>query len=176
MVFSHANIPDSNTQTQHLLELELDSALHIGDLLREILGMGDGSGELSGLGQTGAEKTWNLLDQLLGRDESIVLARELLDQLFVFVELLEVVNGHGLERVVLGAVDVVLVAEDTDGHVRPWDLWELHGSGETLITLGVVVLETDLKLDGLEEVAFFLIVGVVQQLLDITTDSGDCNF
>lgn len=59
-----------------------------------------------------------------------------------------------------------------DGHVGPGDLWELHGSGETLITLRVVVLEADLELDGLEEVAFLLIVGVVQQLLDVTTDSG----
>lgn len=63
-----------------------------------------------------------------------------------------------------------------DGHVGSWDLRELHGSGETLITLGIVVLEADLELDGLEEVALFLIVGVVQQLLDVTTDSGyDCS-
>lgn len=59
-----------------------------------------------------------------------------------------------------------------DGHVGPGDLRELHGPGETLVTLGIVVLEADLELDGLEEVALFVIVGVVQQLLDITTDSG----
>lgn len=59
-----------------------------------------------------------------------------------------------------------------DGHVGPGDLGELHGPGETLVTLGIVVLEADLELDGLEEVALFIIVGVVQQLLDITTDSG----
>lgn len=59
-----------------------------------------------------------------------------------------------------------------DGHVGPRDLGEFHGPGETLVTLGIVVLEADLELDGLEEVALFVIVGVVQQLLDITTDSG----
>jgi hypothetical protein len=176
MVLSHANVPDRNAQTKHLLELELYSALHISNLLGEILTVGHGGGELSGLGQTGAEETWNLLDQLLGCDEGVIFAGELLDQLFVLVELLEVVDGHGFERMMLGAVDVMLVAENADGHVRPWDLRELHGSGETLITLGIVVLETDLELDGLEKVAFFFIVGVVQQLLNITTDSGDCNF
>lgn len=61
-----------------------------------------------------------------------------------------------------------------DGHVGPGDLGELDGSGETLVSLGIVVLETNLELDGLEEVALLLIVGVVQQLLDVTTDSG-CN-
>lgn len=61
-----------------------------------------------------------------------------------------------------------------DGHAGSGDLGELHSPGETLVTLGIVVLEADLELDRFEEVAFFLIVGVVQQLLDITTDSG-CN-
>lgn len=62
-----------------------------------------------------------------------------------------------------------------DGHVGSGDLGELHGPGETLVTLGIVVLEADLELDGLEEVSLFIIGGVVQQLLDITTDSG-CNY
>lgn len=112
MVLGHPNIPNSNTETQHFLELELDGALDISDLLREVLGVGDGSGEFSGLGQTGAEKTGNLLDQLLGGDEGVVFARELLDELFVLVEFLQIVDRHGLERVVLGTIDVVLVAEN----------------------------------------------------------------
>lgn len=61
-----------------------------------------------------------------------------------------------------------------DGHAGSGDLGQLHGPGETLVTLGIVVLEADLELDGFEEVAFLLICGVFQQLLDITTDSG-CN-
>lgn len=53
------------------------------------------------------------------------------------------------------------------GHGRQTD-----GAGETLVTLGVIVLQTDLKLDGLEEVSLLLILRVVEQLLDILAHSG----
>jgi hypothetical protein len=65
------------------------------------------------LGETGTEQTGNLLDQTLGSEESIVLASELLDELLVLVELLQVVNGHGIETVVLGTIEIVLVTKNT---------------------------------------------------------------
>ena len=74
--------------------------------------MGDWRGELASFGEAGAEDTGDLLDDGLGGEEGVVLARELLDQLFVLVEFLEVFGRHGVNAVVLGAVDVVLVAED----------------------------------------------------------------
>ena len=47
--------------------------------------------------------------------------RHLLDQLLVLVELLQVLNAHKLESMVLGAIDVVLVAEDAVcAVVRQW--------------------------------------------------------
>jgi hypothetical protein len=113
LVLGHANVSDGNTETENLLELELDGALDVGDLGGEVLSVGDGGGELSSLGKTGSQKTGDLLDQLLGSDESIVLAGELLDQLLVLVELLQVLDGHELESVVLSTVNVVLVSEDT---------------------------------------------------------------
>lgn len=45
--------------------------------------MGDGRGELAGLGETGAEETGDLLDEGIGGDESVVLASKLLDELLV---------------------------------------------------------------------------------------------
>ena len=42
----------------------------------------------------------------------------------------------------------------------------LDGTRETLVALGVVVLETDLELDGLDEVALLLAVGLGEELLD----------
>lgn len=59
-----------------------------------------------------------------------------------------------------------------DGHVGTRDGGQTDGTGETLVTLGVVVLQTDLKLDGLEEVSLLLILRVVEQLLDILAHSG----
>lgn len=64
------------------------------------------------LGQTGTKETGNLLDQSLGSKEGIVLASKLLDELLVLVELLQVIGGHGIDTVVLGTVEIVLVTEN----------------------------------------------------------------
>lgn len=90
--------------------------------------MGDGRGELSGLGETGAEETWDLLDEGVGRDEGVVLAGELLDKLLVLVELLQVVGGHSVDAVVLSTIDIVLVTKNADGHTGTRDRGELDGS------------------------------------------------
>ena len=42
----------------------------------------------------------------------------------------------------------------------------LDGTRETLISLGIVVLETDLQLDGFNEVALLLAVGFGEHILD----------
>ena len=122
------------------------------------------------LGQTGTQETGDLLDQSLGGNEGIVLAGQLLDELLVLVELLQVVGGHGVDTAVLGTVKIVLVTEDADGHVGAGDRGQLDGAGETLITLGVIVLEADLELNRLEEVALLGLVGVLQELLDLRPD------
>ena len=80
------------------------------------------------LGQTGTQETRNLLDQGVGSDEGIVLAGELLDELLVLVQLLQVVRGHGIDTVVFGTIDIVLVTKDADGHARARDGGELDGS------------------------------------------------
>lgn len=61
-----------------------------------------------------------------------------------------------------------------DGHVGAGDSRQLDGAGETLVTLGVVVLQADLKLNGLVEVTLLLIERVVEKVLDILAHSG-CN-
>lgn len=115
LVLGHADVADGYTHAEHLLQLELDGRLDLGDLVGEVLSVRDGRGELSGLGETRAEETGDLLDERIGGDERIVLARKLLDELLVLVELLQVVRGHGVDAVVLGTVNVVLVTEDADG-------------------------------------------------------------
>jgi hypothetical protein len=59
-----------------------------------------------------------------------------------------------------------------DAHSWARDLGELDGAGETLVTLGIVVLEANLELDGLEEVSLLLLEGVIEQLLHICAHSG----
>lgn len=54
-----------------------------------------------------------MLDEGIGGDEGVVFAGELLDQLLVFVELLQVICGHGIDTGVLGTIDIMLVSQDT---------------------------------------------------------------
>lgn len=49
-----------------------------------------------------------------------------------------------------------------DAHSRAGDPGKLDGSGETLVTLRVIVLEADLQLDGLKEVSFLLVERVFE--------------
>jgi hypothetical protein len=62
--------------------------------------------------ETRTQQTRDLLDESVGGDKGIVFAGKLLDQLLVLVEFLEIVGGHGVDAVVLGSVDVMLVTED----------------------------------------------------------------
>ena len=57
-------------------------------------------------------------------------------------------------------------------HVGAGDGGKLDGARETLVTLGVIVLEADLELDGLEEVALLLVKGVVEELPNLGTHVG----
>jgi len=117
------------------------------------------------LGETRTQDPGNLLDQGVGSQESVVLASELLDKLLVLVELLQVVGGHGVNTTVLGTIDIVLVSENAssvisseslpdlgarrlclpDGHVRAGNLGEPDGTRETLVTLGVIVLQANCR-------------------------------
>jgi hypothetical protein len=89
-----------------------------------------------------------------------------LDQLLVLVQLLQIIGGHGIGSKMLSAIDILspsvfvsysdarilhtmLITEDADAHVGARDGRQANGSGETLVTLRVIVLEADLKLDCL---------------------------
>ena len=74
---------DGNTETENLLELELDGRLDLVDLAAEVFVVRHGGREFTSLGQTGAEQTRNLLDEGLGSKEGVVLLGELLDELLV---------------------------------------------------------------------------------------------
>jgi hypothetical protein len=94
---------------------------------------------------------------------------------------------------VLGTIDIMLITENAmiilsvsipfqcidrcavdipDGHARAGNLGEADGSRETLITLGIVVLETDLKLNSLEKVTLLGFERVFKDFLDVRTHSG----
>jgi len=134
-------VTDGDTQAKDLLQLELDRRTDLSELVGQVLGVGDGGGELSGLGETGSEQTRNLLNQSFRGQESVVLLSELLDEFLVFVkpgtrstskgkiryfmhELLQVVDRHVLEVNLLSTIDVGGISKNANRHPWPGDIWE----------------------------------------------------
>ena len=143
------------------------------------------------LRETRTQETRNLLDQGVGSNEGIVLACELLDELLVLVQLFQVVRAHGVDTTVLGTIDIMLVTENAitksaqalpppmfvfadvpDAHVGAGNDRETDGSGETLVTLRIIVLKANLEFDGFEEVTLLGLERVLKELLDVGTHSG----
>ena len=48
LILGHLDVADGDTHAENLLQLELDGRLDLGDLVGEILSVGDGGGELAG--------------------------------------------------------------------------------------------------------------------------------
>jgi hypothetical protein len=67
---------------------------------------------------------------------------------------------------------VIFFADVPDAHVGAGNDRETDGSGETLITLRIIVLEADLEFDGFEEVTLLGLKRVLKELLDVGTHSG----
>jgi hypothetical protein len=57
VVFRHVDVTDSDTETEDLLQLELDGGLDFGDLSGEILRVRDGGREFTSLGETGTQES-----------------------------------------------------------------------------------------------------------------------
>ena len=183
---------EGDTEAEHLLELELDGGADLLHLGGEVVTVVDDGGELADLVEGGTKNTGDLLDKALRGEESIVLlgckgdkegtcespepavktskkrgeARtEVLDKLLVLVELLKVIHGHELETGLLGLIAVESVSENADGELGAGDVGELDAAGETLVLLGIVVLEADLELDSLSELLLVLL-GVLEEAVD----------
>ena len=142
-------------QEASLLHLEADGALDLVDLGLEVVVGVEGRGELAGLVESGAEQTGNLLDERGRGEEGVVGVGQLLDQLLVLVELLERVGVHGGDAQQLGVVDVAGVSEEAHLELGARDVGEQQRAGETLVTLGIVVLQGDLQVHRLGELALW---------------------
>jgi len=163
-ILGHLDVADGDVQAQDLFHLELDGRLQIVDLLFHVVIVRQEGREFTGLVKTGTEKTGNLLDQGFGGQESVVLLSQLLDLLLLFVQFLEVIGGHASDVLFLGLVDMLLVSKNADRELGPGNMAQLDSAGETLVLLGIVVLEADLQVYGLGELAFLGLLGVFENL------------
>jgi len=157
LLFGHFNVTDGDSHAKNLLKLELDLGLDVVDLVLERLVVGGERRELASLVQTRAQETRNLLNDRLGREEVLVLLRELLDELLVLVELLQGFDVHGVDAVTRRFFAVLGVAEDAHLELRARNRRQLDGTVETLILLRIIVLQTNLKFNGLDKLARLLL-------------------
>mmetsp|Transcript_102303 Transcript_102303/g.142459 ORF Transcript_102303/g.142459 Transcript_102303/m.142459 type:complete len:241 (-) Transcript_102303:59-781(-) len=167
LLMSEVDGSNGDSKAQNLLHLELDGATDVEHLLLQRLVVGDESGELASLVETGSEQTGDLADHGLGGKEGVVLASQLLDELLVLVELLEVFDAHVIDTNTIGLFTVSSVSKNTALEVGARNSGKLESSGETFVTDGIVVLQSNLDFDSLSEVALlsFLVLSVDVDIL-----------
>jgi len=153
----HVDVTDSHTEAEHLLQLELDGGADFVDLGNQVVGVGHWSRELASLVETWTQQTWDLLDKSFGSNESIVLLGQLLNKLLVLVELLQVLSGHVRKVELQGFMAMMSITQHAHAHVWTRNRWQLDGTAETLVTLWIVVLETDLEFNGLGKLAWIFL-------------------
>ena len=158
LILRHLSVADARAEAQNLLELELDRRLELEDLLGEVVRLSHGCGELTSTVHVRADETRDCLDNRLGGKEGIVLVAHLLHELLVLVELLQVVLVLGHELVLLGNVLVDEVAQNAHTHAWAAHVGQAERAGETLVLVGVVVLQVDLKVNRLLELALLAVL------------------
>jgi len=152
LLLLHFNITNGNIQAHDLLHLKLDGTLNLINLLLHIILGGEKGRELTSLGKTGSKKTGNLLDHVIRGKEEIVLLGKLLNKLLVLVKLLQVIDTHVSNTDTIGLFTMGSISKHAALQVGAGDGGETEGTRETFVTLGVVVLEGDLDLNGFGEV------------------------
>jgi hypothetical protein len=151
LALGHLHVPDRHGEAQHLLELELDLRADAVHLVFKGLVVRAQGGKLPGFVQAGAEETGNLLNHGLRGEEVIVLLSELLDELFVLVQLLKRLHVHVVNADALRFFAVLRVTEHAQLELGPGDGGQGNRAVETLVLLRVVLLQPDLKLDRFRE-------------------------
>jgi hypothetical protein len=152
LLFVHINISNSNVKAHDLFHLELDGRLDLVNLLLHVLSASKKGGELTSLSKTGSQKTGDLLDHVVRGKEEVILLGKLLHQLFVFVELLKILGTHVSYADTIGLLTMGGISEHAALDVGTGDGRKTEGSGESLVTLRIVVLKGDLDLNGFSEV------------------------
>lgn len=89
-----------------------------------------------------------------------------LDELLVLVELLETLNINEVEVLLLALVHVLLIGNDEDSDGLLGGVGKDNGASETFVTSGIVVLKTNLELNGLSEFALLGLLGVFQESIN----------
>jgi len=112
----------------------------------------DDGRELTGTVESRTVQLGDLTKNSLGSKEAVVLLGELLQRLLVTTDGLKTVNTHAGKTELLGFIKVDLVTKDANLDVLLARVGQTDDTAETLVLLDIPVLETNLELDGLNEV------------------------
>merc|ERR1719402_1858110 len=85
-ILGHLNMTNSDSQTEDLLHLELDSSLDVVDFVHHLVPMSYHGWELTGFVETRSKKTRDLFDQGVRSNETIVSLGQFLHQLLILVQ------------------------------------------------------------------------------------------
>jgi hypothetical protein len=160
LFLSHLLVADGDGHAGNLLKLELDGGTGIINLGSEVFVVGDDLGEHTNTVEDGSEDGGDLLDEGVRGKEKGVLLGPCLNELLVLVEGLEELKVNNVDVDVLSLDDINVLGITDQANLEAWsgDVGETDGSSETLILLGVVVLKTDLELNGLGELSLLLVL------------------
>lgn len=155
LIIGHLSAADGGVQAGDLLELPFDGGTEVLDLDSEWLLMGDDLWEHLDSVQDWTADDWDLLEDGVGSEQHGVLLGPVLDELLVLVVLLEgvKVDEVNVDVVLLDLVGVLLIGNHADLEVWSSVVWKTDGTNESLILLWVVILQANLELDGLLELA-----------------------
>lgn len=155
---------DGNVHVGDLLQLPLDGRLDIVKLLVKRLGVSDWRWESTDSVKNWTKDNWDLLNEGVSGEKHIELLGPLLDLLLVLVELLQGVKGRdfdfGVSALISsntecsGLINMLLIANHADLQAWSWHVLKLDGTSESLVLLWIVILEGNLKLNGLQELSF----------------------
>merc|ERR1711931_539572 len=116
--------------------------------------MSDHSWELTGFVETRSKKTRDLFDQGIRSDETIVSLGQFLHQLLILVQLFQSFNIHVRDVVGFRLITMRFVTKNTDLQLWSGNVLQFDSTTETLVPLGIVILESNLEFDGFQKVSF----------------------
>ena len=155
VILRHGNSGDGGTHAQDLLQLEADSLSQFLDLVGGGFTFSHHDGELTDLDESVTQQFGDLFHQGFGSDQHVIRLGPFLDEFLVFVELFKTVFINAGDSVLLGSHAMSSGTENGDTEAGLGGLREFDGTNETFIFFGVVVAETNLEFDGLDELTFF---------------------
>ena len=147
--------PDALAEPRVLLNSEPNRAHQFLDLIFDGLCVCDLHRDFTDRGDVPPDGSGDVLGDRVRNQQHVVFTGPFLDFLGVSVELFQIIKGLEVDGLLLGLVDVVHSSDQAHFHVGSARIVQLASGVESLVFVGVIIPEHDLKVDGLDEFSLF---------------------